>query len=59
MNETKTKWHILPEDPPKNDKEVLLASGRGHTIEDVINASHLIKKYNFPPIRTHQLNHKP
>ena len=29
------------------DKDVLLASGRGHSEEDVINASHLIKKYNF------------
>lgn len=29
------------------DKEVLLASGRGHSEADVISASHLIKKYNF------------
>jgi len=29
------------------DKGVLLASGRGHSEEDVINASQLIKKYKF------------
>lgn len=29
------------------DKEVLLKSGRGHTREDVVNASLLIKKYGF------------
>ena len=29
------------------NNEVLLASGRGHSPEDVANASHLIKKYGF------------
>lgn len=29
------------------DDEVLIKSGRGHTVEDVIKASKLIKKYNF------------
>lgn len=29
------------------DKDVLLASGRGHSVEDVINASKLIRKYGF------------
>lgn len=29
------------------DEEVLLASKRGHTVQDVINASKLIKKYKF------------
>ena len=29
------------------DKEVLIKAGRGHSVEDVINASKLIKEYGF------------
>ncbi|MCY6959496.1 elongator complex protein 3 [Clostridium brassicae] len=35
------------------DDEVLLKSGRGHTVEDVIRASHMIKEYGF--ILGHQI----